>query len=158
MHNSDAASATSSVLTPVAAPEGEVSPARLVLTRLITPPEGLAAPVRTLAGLLATLPATEPTDPASDNSSVLTPAAAPVEETAPARYAIYRGLLTTESLSEPELLAVVSDTVYLDLGAAGDTARNYFYQVRTVDIDGQPLSPSEPVGEFDVPLRNHLPR
>ena len=76
----------------------------------------------------------------------------------PSGYAIYRGLLTTDSLSEPELIAVVPDTVYLDTRAASDPEVNYYYQVRAVDPDDRPLSPSQPVGAFDVPLRNHLTR
>ncbi len=79
-------------------------------------------------------------------------------ESAPTRYAVYRGLLTTKSPSEPELIGIVSDTVYLDIGAAGDTFNNYYYQIRVVAADGQSSCLSAPVGEFDVPLRNHLTR
>ena len=78
------------------------------------------------------------------------------DENSPAGYAIYRGLLMTQSPLEPGLIAVVSDTVYLDVCAAKDPAVNYYYLVRAVDTDGQPLLPSESVGEFDVPLKTHL--
>ena len=78
----------------------------------------------------------------------------PAAESPPAEYAVYRGLLSSPPLFEPELIAVVSDTVYLDVRAANDPEANYYYLVRALDTDGQPLLPSESVGEFDVTLEH----
>jgi hypothetical protein len=75
-------------------------------------------------------------------------------DAAPTEYAVYRGVLSNEPLSEPHLVAIVTDTIYLDIAAAGDSSENYYYQIRAVDADGQQGDPSEAVGEFDVPLRN----
>jgi hypothetical protein len=75
-------------------------------------------------------------------------------ETAPWEYAVYRGLLSDEPLSEPQLVAIVTDTTYVDMAAAGDTTRNYYYQVRAIGADGQQSDFSKKVGEFDIRMMN----
>jgi hypothetical protein len=78
----------------------------------------------------------------------------PPDEITPSGYAVYRDLLSNRSLSEPRLLVTVPDTIYVDAGAAGNTAQNYYYQIRVMGQDGEQSNLSEAVGEFDVPLRN----
>ena len=79
-------------------------------------------------------------------------------EFTPTGYAVYRGAYSNELFSEPQLVAIVTDNVYLDVAAAKDTTKNYYYQIQAMRADGKQLHPSEVVGEFDVPLRNDRSR
>jgi hypothetical protein len=81
------------------------------------------------------------------------------DEPAPTGFAIYRGAFSNEPLPEPQLVAIVTDTTYLDIAAAGDTSKNYYYQVRAIEsILGEQSVPSEAVGEFDMHLINDRAR
>ena len=75
-------------------------------------------------------------------------------EGTPSGYAVYRDLFSNQCLFEPRLITIVTDTTYVDIGAAGNTVQNFYYQIRVLDDDGEQSNPSEAVGEFDVPLHN----
>jgi hypothetical protein len=54
-------------------------------------------------------------------------------------------------------LAGTADTEYTDVGAAKNTAINYYYTVQVVDGGGQKSLDSNKVGEFDMNLINETP-
>ena len=60
-------------------------------------------------------------------------------------YIIYRD--TVGQGSSPDSLAAVTDTCYLDPGAAGDSSA-FYYTIRAVDTAGHTSKPSAPVGSF----------
>jgi len=70
-------------------------------------------------------------------------------EISPAGYIIYRGSLPENPSAEPESLATITNTSYIDAEAAGDPT-NYYYVVRVLSLDGEKSAPSEKVGEFTI--------
>jgi hypothetical protein len=64
---------------------------------------------------------------------------------------IYRGL-TPYLLGDS--LASTTGTTYIDVGATGDTASNFFYMVKAVDPAGRKSEESNQVGEFGKSLPN----
>ena len=73
----------------------------------------------------------------------------PYSECGVTRYVVYR---STAPGSLGDSLAGTVDTVYTDMGAAGDVGSNYFYAVKAVDAGGQKSGESNKVGEFDRDL------
>ena len=63
-------------------------------------------------------------------------------------YIVFRDTIAGGTL--PDSLAALSDTCYLDPGAAGGS---YYYLVRAVDTAGQKSEPSQRVGSFEQELR-----
>jgi hypothetical protein len=66
-------------------------------------------------------------------------------------YIVYRGILGDGQFSEPESLASVQSTSYVDLSACTDPITNHYYQVRARSLDGKLSEPSCMVGEFRSP-------
>jgi hypothetical protein len=62
-------------------------------------------------------------------------------------YVVYRS--TDAAVVPGDSIAGTADTTYLDAGAAGSVANNYFYIVRAVDSAGNKSENSGQVGEFD---------
>jgi C1A family cysteine protease len=73
----------------------------------------------------------------------------PASESGLDHYVVYR---STDSGGAMDSLAATSDTTYLDPGAGGDPAGNYYYLVRPVDVLGRKGPESDRVGEFDIDL------
>jgi N-acetylmuramoyl-L-alanine amidase len=67
-----------------------------------------------------------------------------------AHYVVYRS--EDARVVPGDSVAGTMDTTYLDAGAAGSTATNYFYVIRATDGSGNKSSNSNQVGEFDVDL------
>jgi hypothetical protein len=65
-------------------------------------------------------------------------------------YVVYRS--TDPSVIPGDSIAGTTDTAYVDVGAAGSTATNYFYVVRAKDSAGNESKNSGQVGEFDRDL------
>jgi len=65
-------------------------------------------------------------------------------------YIIYRD--TTSQGSSPDSLTAVTDTCYLDPGAAAGSAR-FYYTIRAVDSAGQKSAPSQAAGSFGRDLQ-----
>jgi len=70
----------------------------------------------------------------------------PYDDVGVTRYVVYRD---TTADGSGDSLAGTTETTYLDVGAAGDTASNYFYLVKSVDAAGNKSGESNQVGEFD---------
>ena len=68
----------------------------------------------------------------------------------PAAYAIYRGILSNGPFAQPESIATVTATTYIDPSVAGNQPINYYYLVRALSFDGLESEPSERVGEFNT--------
>jgi len=75
----------------------------------------------------------------------------PASESGLDHYVIYR---STDPGGTMDSLAALSDTTYLDPGAGGDPAGNFYYLVRAVDALGRKGPVSGRVGEFDVEVIN----
>jgi hypothetical protein len=73
----------------------------------------------------------------------------PYDSVGVARYVVHR---STSAIISGDSLAGTTDTTYLDGGAAGASATNYFYQVKAVDEAGNRSELSNRVGEFDKEL------
>ena len=83
-------------------------------------------------------------------SAVTTDSAGSPETTS--YYVVYRDEDPGFSPGPGDSIAGVTETSYLDPGAAGDTLTNYFYIVHAVDTSANKSSDSARVGEFDIYL------
>jgi serine protease AprX len=117
-----------------------------------------AGRIDALAAVDATPEYGQPPDAISDLTAALTSAAKsssgsihlswtePSSDLGVDYYVVYRA---TDPEATMDSLASTGDTVYTDLGAAGDTLAQYYYTVKAVDSGGQKASQSNMVGEFD---------
>jgi fibronectin type 3 domain-containing protein len=77
--------------------------------------------------------------------------AEPFSECGVERYVVYR---STSPDAVGDSLESTPDTIYTDMGAAGDVGSNYFYTIKAVDVVGNKSAGSNQVGECDVGLIN----
>jgi hypothetical protein len=73
----------------------------------------------------------------------------PYDNVGVVRYVVYRDTIPG---SLGDSLGPGSGTHFIDSGAAGDTAVNYYYRVKAVDAAGNKSAESNQVGEFDTKL------
>jgi photosystem II stability/assembly factor-like uncharacterized protein len=64
-------------------------------------------------------------------------------------YEVYRDTTSSFSSESVALLDTTSASEYLDPGVVGDTATNYYYLLKTVDVRGFKSGDSNVAGEFD---------